>query len=79
MLTTKHRLILRPLEELHVQDLGSVDVKEVKLDDELDKLYKPGLFRETESFLNGVHDNLKTLAAQVIDMRLYCKVSNYKA
>ena len=79
VLTTKHRLILRPLEELHVQDLGSVDVKEVKLDDALDKLYKPGLFRETESFLNGVHDNLKPLAAQVIDMRLYCKVSNYKA
>jgi len=79
VLTTKHRLILRPLEELHVQELGSVDVKKVELDDKLDKLYKPGLYRETESFLNGIYDNLKPLAAQVIDMRLYCKMAGYKA
>jgi predicted dehydrogenase len=78
VLTTKHRLILRPLEELQVQELRSVEVKKVELDDELDRLYKPGLFREMECFLNGVYDILKPLAAQVIDMKLYCEMANYK-
>jgi predicted dehydrogenase len=77
VLTRKHRLILRPLEELQVQNLRSVDVEKVELDDRLDKSFKPGLYRETESFLTGTYDNLKPLADQVKDMQLYCKMANY--
>ncbi|MGA3191354.1 MAG: Gfo/Idh/MocA family oxidoreductase [Candidatus Bathyarchaeia archaeon] len=77
VLTRKHRLILRPLEELQVQNLESVNVEKVELDDRLDKLFKPGLYRETESFLTGAYDNLKPLRDQVKDMQLYCKMANY--
>lgn len=77
VLTRKHRLILRPLEELQVQNLRSVDVEKVELDNRLDKSFKPGLYRETESFLTGTYDNLKPLADQVKDMQLYCKMANY--
>jgi predicted dehydrogenase len=75
VLTKKHRLIMRPLEELWIQNLGSVEVEKVEIDDELDKLFKPGLYRETESFLKGVYDNLKPLRDQVDDMKLYYKMS----
>ncbi len=78
VLTAKHRLILRPLEELQVQNLGSIEIEKVELDDKLDKQYKPGLYRETKSFLEGDYSNLKPLPAQTVDMRLYCKMANYK-
>jgi predicted dehydrogenase len=77
VLTRKHRLILRPLEELRIQNLGSINIENVKLDDRLDKLFKPGLYMETECFLNGVYDNLKPLGSQAKDMQLYCKMANY--
>jgi len=77
VLTRKHRLILRPLEELQVQNLGSIEVKKMVLDDELDRSYKPGLHKEAASFLNGAYVNLKPLADQVRDMKLYYKMANY--
>ena len=79
VLTRKHRLILRPLEELQVQNLGSLEVKKMVLDDELDRSYKPGLYKETTSFLNGAYGNLKPLADQVRDMKLYYKMANYRS
>jgi len=79
VLTRKHRLILRPLEELQVQNVGSLEVKKMVLDDELDRSYKPGLYKETTSFLNGVYGNLKPLADQVRDMKLYYKMANYRS
>jgi predicted dehydrogenase len=77
VLTRKHRLILRPLEELQIQDLRSLEVRKMVLDDELDRSYKPGLYKETASFLNGAYGNLKPLADQVRDMKLYYKMANY--
>jgi predicted dehydrogenase len=77
VLTRKHRLIFRPLEELQIQNLGSLEAKKMVLDDELDRSYKPGLYKETTSFLNGNYGNLKPLADQVRDMKLYYKMANY--
>ena len=77
VLTAKHRLILRPLEELQVQNLGSVSVEKVELDDNLDKQYKPGLFRQTKSFLEGECSNLKPLCEQADDLKLYYKIAGY--
>lgn len=78
VLTMKHRLILRPLEELRIQNAGSVDVTKLDLDDRLDTLYKPGLYREVDSFLNGISGKLKSLADQVVDMTLYSRMANYQ-
>jgi predicted dehydrogenase len=50
-LTAKHRLILRPLEKLQVQDIGSVSVNEYPLEDSLDTEFKPGLYKQVETFL----------------------------
>jgi hypothetical protein len=62
VLTKEHRLILRPLEELQVQNLGSVSVEKMEIADKLDKSYTPGFYRETESFLGREHGNPTPLA-----------------
>lgn len=55
ILTRKRKYILRPLEKVRVQEIGSLEDKEVEIDDRLDKMFKPGLYKQTETFLEG-HD-----------------------
>lgn len=52
ILTRKHRYIFRPLEKLQILKHNTVSVDFVKIDDQLDLNFKPGLYRQTESFLN---------------------------
>ncbi|MBR5565675.1 MAG: Gfo/Idh/MocA family oxidoreductase [Roseburia sp.] len=59
VLTDQHRLYFKPMEKLQIQEKGSVAVGPVEIDDELDVLYKPGLYRQTESFLKGIEDGKK--------------------
>ena len=70
--TAKRKLIFCPLEELHTQQLGTITVEKVAIDDQLDKLFKPGLYRQVESFLNDDTQDLCTLDEQ-IDSALHCK------
>lgn len=51
LLTNKNRYIFRPFEKLHVQQLKSVAIEEVKINDELDIQFKPGLFEQTRAYL----------------------------
>jgi predicted dehydrogenase len=53
VMTRESRLILRPLEQLFVQQRGSFEVKQIELADELDKRHKPGLYRQIEAFVHG--------------------------
>ncbi|MET3697638.1 predicted dehydrogenase [Bacillus oleivorans] len=52
VLTSKHRLIFKPLEELHIQKIGSIEITKYDLEDKIDKEYKPGLYRQVNAFLN---------------------------
>jgi len=75
VLTQKHRLYFKPMEKLQIQEIGSVTVEPVEIDDKLDLLYKPGLYRETESFLNGYEDGKKiTIAEQLEHMQFYERI-----
>ena len=50
--TEKHKLIFMPLEKLKIQDKGSIQIKDVEIEDEqIDIDFKPGLFKEVEAFL----------------------------
>lgn len=51
ILTHRHRLILRPMESLQIQDIGSVEIRKCDLDDGLDQQFKPGLYRQVAEFL----------------------------
>lgn len=53
LLTSQHRIYLKPMEQLQLQDKGSVKVYPVEIDDHLDKEFKPGFYLETKSFLEG--------------------------
>lgn len=74
ILTRNSRLIFRPLEKLYIQKIGSLDLKEVFLDDALDKDFKPGLFRQVKTFLSD-KKNLLTIDEQVENLRYYTLIN----
>lgn len=77
ILTKKHRLIFRPLEKLQIQNIGSVAVEFVPLEDRLDTEYKPGLYKQVELFLKGKTREFCTIDEQFKKMKIYNKMANY--
>jgi predicted dehydrogenase len=78
VLTRKNRLILRPMEQLQITPLGTVKVESVPLEDRLDHDFKPGLYRQTEAFLQKDATNFCTLEKQVKHTELYSEMAGYK-
>lgn len=77
ILTSQHRLYLKPMEELQIQNKGSVAVEKVDIDDALDKQFKPGLYREVEAFLYGKNiEYMQTIEDQVDSFKIYAKIEN---
>lgn len=75
ILTQKHRLYFKPMEKLQIQEKASVAVNPVNIDDRLDIEFKPGLYRQVESFLNSVDDGKKiTIEEQLVHMDFYEKI-----
>jgi predicted dehydrogenase len=54
LMTRESRLILRPLEQLQVQRRGTFVIEPVTLDVEIETRFKPGLYRQTRAFLEGI-------------------------
>lgn len=72
LLTDNHRLYFKPMEKLSIQNLNSVTVEELTIDDSLDIEYKPGIYKEVEDFLSiQSSDKLKTLEDQLYSMSIY--------
>ena len=63
-LTPLHRIYLKPMEQLQLQDKGSVQIYPVEIDDHLDKEFKPGFYLETKSFIEGTTSNLCSIDEQ---------------
>jgi predicted dehydrogenase len=74
LMTNKHRLYLRPMEVLQIQNIGSLEVNMVEIDDSLDKKYKPGLYLETQAFLNNDKERLCGLSEQKEHFDLFLKM-----
>ena len=77
-ITTNYRLIFRPMESLQITRKGSVGIEPVKIDDSLDKLFKPGLHEQVARFLAGRHEGLCTLAEQLDKWTSYCEMAGYR-
>lgn len=77
ILTRNQKLIFIPMEKLHVQKKGSLSVDPVEIDDELDKKFKPGLYLQVESFINGDTKELCTIDDQLKNISVYNKIANY--
>lgn len=66
LLTKNRRIYLKPLEGIQIQLKGSVDINEHFFDDELDRNFKPGLFKQVEAFLWDVKkEKMVSLAEQI--------------
>jgi predicted dehydrogenase len=63
--TPMHRIYLKPMEQLQLQDKGSVKVYPVEINDQLDKDFKPGFYLEAKAFLEGDSKRLCTLVEQI--------------
>ena len=79
ILTSRHRLYFKPMEKLAVQEIGSVAVNPVQIEDELDCEFKPGFYKEVESFINQIPDGRKkTLKDQLRYMGYFEKMEGKK-
>ena len=77
LMTSKHRYILRPLEQLQVVKTGSVILESIDLENNLDQEFKPGLFLQTKKFLMGENYLFCNLSEQVENVRIYSKIAGY--
>lgn len=79
LLTLNHRIIFRPMEQLKIQKINSLVINDVDIDDDLDKKFKPGLYKQVESFLNDKDDGKKiTVHQQVEHMRFFADMEHKK-
>lgn len=75
LFTKKNKIILRPLEELKIQKIGQLESKNIKIDNKLDLKYKPGLYKQVESFLVNDHKSLCSISDQKYQLSFYEKIS----
>lgn len=79
ILTKKHRLYFKPMETLQLQEIGSVKVDFVEIDDHFDKEFKPGLYLQTKAFLEGDYSRFCTIEQQKEHIgKVYNKMSGYE-
>ena len=71
ILTKKNKYLFEPLEKIKVQNKGSVLLNEIKINDQLDVDFKPGLYLQTDSFLKGLFDELCSFEEQFNMLETY--------
>ena len=75
LLTKERRIYLKPLETIFIQPKGSVQVSDHEFVDTLDKEFKPGLFKQTEAFLNDATGSLLNLFEHINNAKfIYTKI-----
>ena len=74
ILTQKRRLIFRPMEQLHIQNIGSAVIEKVEIDDSLDKNFKPGLFLQTKAFMEDDYSQMLSVDEQINCLNWYEKI-----
>jgi len=73
IITSKNKLIFRPLEKLQIQKYGSMAIKDVNINDKLDIKYKPGLYKQVQSFLSN-KNHLLTIKEQIKHLNTYAQI-----
>nr|WP_319395110.1 Gfo/Idh/MocA family oxidoreductase [uncultured Desulfobacter sp.] len=71
ILTKKKRYYFRPLEQLHIQKTGSFDIQKIEIDDHLDRQFKPGLYLQTEAFINNNFERFSAIDNQSEHCKIY--------
>ena len=76
--TEKSRSLFQPLEELKVFSKKTMTYEKLSIDDEIDRKFKPGLYRQTEAFLEGRNEIICDLSELMENWFDYCKIGNYE-
>jgi predicted dehydrogenase len=77
-LLTKHRrIILRPIENLAVQRLASINIELENINDVPDKQFKPGLLQQVQAFINGDDSIACSLEEQCRNYEYYKLMAGY--
>ncbi len=66
IMTRAHRFYLKPMELLQIQNLNSIAITQVEIDDSLDKDFKPGFYLQTKSFIENDTARFCTLQEQIV-------------
>lgn len=78
ILTKENKLIFRPMEKLQIQKRGKISQEfNEDIDYILDEEYKPGLYIQTEKFLENKLENMCTIQEQFKMIDIYNKIANY--
>jgi predicted dehydrogenase len=77
LLTAKGKYILRPLEKLFFQKIGSLEIKEIKLNDKHDEHFKPGFYKQIQVFMSSkTNSRLLSLSKYNKMLGVYKKIIN---
>lgn len=74
ILTTKHRLYLKPMENLQIQKIGSVAICPIEIDNHWDIDFKPGLYLQTKAFVEKDYNRFCTIEDQKEHITKYYKL-----
>lgn len=77
LFTPLRKLRLCPMEKLLETRKGTVVEQEITLDDEVEKAFKPGLFRQTENFLSTNTRYLCRLSELRQKFPYFCEIAGY--
>jgi predicted dehydrogenase len=77
LLTQNRRIYLKPMEDIHVQMKGSVNVMKHEVDLSLDDKFKAGLYLQVEEFISGFTNRLPTIKDHIeISKTTYSNILN---
>jgi hypothetical protein len=65
------------MEKLFEQKKGSIDVIEVLFDYQNDLIFKPGLLKQTQAFLNSDFLNFVSIDEQIKSIGIYYEIGGY--
>lgn len=68
--TLRHKLLFSPLEKLQIKKRNVTSFEDITLYDKIDTDFKPGLFKQVQSFL-GTGRDLLTIAEQIQKLKYY--------
>jgi len=74
IITPQHRLIFRPMEQLQIQKIGSIEITPVPIDDTLDIQFKPGFYRQVEAFFDAP-TQLLSIREQASHVAVYDRIN----
>lgn len=69
LLTENRRIYLKPMENLHIQQKGSIQITEHEIDLSIDEKFKPGLYKQVEAFTAEEKGRLPSLKEHINNAR----------